>query len=437
MDGPWKLARDIFVGITGLKRRFRHSRRGSVAIMIGIALPVVIGMASLGSEIAFLLFKHRQLQVVADAAAFSAAVAIKTGHPNFAVEARAVATSLGFQDQLNGVTITPNSPPASGPNVGNKSAVEVIVSQTQTLAMASLFHNNLWNVVARAVAIAGAGSSCVLQLDSTTGFTMNNGATANLTKCGLAVDGVGSAALSMSGRAQLTAQSVSVVGRASISNGAAINPSDALRINQPNVPDPYASVTMPSIPGGCSNGTEINGKPISYGHSNSGLQTINPGVWCGSVSFTNDANILLNPGVYYVDGGTFSVGGSVIMKGTGVTVILTSHTSGNYSTATINNGATVTLSAPITGTTAGIVFFGDRRAPARNTNNLEGGASININGALYFPTQTLLFQNGASNPSACTQLVAGTIQLVGGSSFQNNCPTGVATIGAANNTLTE
>jgi hypothetical protein len=49
----------------------------------------------------------------------------------------------------------------------------------------------------------------------------------------------------------------------------------------------------------------------------------------------------------------------------------------------------------------------------------------------------VIFQNGASNPAGCTQLIAGTIQLTGGSSFQNNCSTGVASIGSGSSTLVE
>ena len=57
---------------------------------------------------------------------------------------------------------------------------------------------------------------------------------------------------------------------------------------------------------------------------------LNPGVWCNGVSFTNDAQIKLNPGVYYVNGGNFNVGGAVVMKGTGVTIVLTGTASDGY-----------------------------------------------------------------------------------------------------------
>jgi hypothetical protein len=339
---------------------------------------------------------------------------------------------LASKTALNGVTVTANSPPSSGPNAKTTGAVEVVISQPQALSLASLFTSGPFTIVARAVATPGSGGGCVLQLNPATGFTMSNGATATLSSCGLAVDGTGNSALSMTGGATLNAQSVSVAGKASISNGAAINPSTALKTGQAGVADPYANVTMPALPGGCTNGISTQ-----YAHSNSGVQTISPGVWCDGVSFTNDANVLLQPGVYYVNGGNFSVGGAVVMNGTGVTIILTSSTSGNYATVTISTGATVTLSAPGSGTTAGIVFFGDRKAPAANSSNMTGGAAVNITGAVYFPSQSIVFQNGSSNPSGCTQLIAGTIQLTGGSKFQNNCPAGVATIGSANTALVE
>ena len=59
--------------VTKVIERFWHERTGSVAIMLGVALPVVIGVAALGTEIAFSLVKYRQLQIVADAAALDGA----------------------------------------------------------------------------------------------------------------------------------------------------------------------------------------------------------------------------------------------------------------------------------------------------------------------------------------------------------------------------
>jgi hypothetical protein len=123
--------------------------------------------------------------------------------------------------------------------------------------------------------------------------------------------------------------------------------------------------------------------------------------------------------------------------GTGVTIIFTGSGS-NYAYATIGNGATVTLAAPTTGTTQGIAFFGDPNAPASTTSSFGGGASMNITGAIYFPSDTVQFQNGITNPSGCTQLIAGIIQFQGGAQFSNNCAgTGTSAIGGGPTTLVE
>ena len=162
----------MFLRVIKLIERFWRERTGSVAIMLGIALPVVIGTAALGTEIAFSLVKYRQLQIVADAAALDGATANQKGYPNFA--AQAVAASLGAQNGVNGVTVTANSPPSSGPNANKSGAVEVIISQPQALSLASLFTSGSFNIVARGVATASGGAGCVLQLKSATGFTMSN-----------------------------------------------------------------------------------------------------------------------------------------------------------------------------------------------------------------------------------------------------------------------
>jgi hypothetical protein len=419
----------MFAGIAAAGRSCRHSRRGSVAVMIALALPIMIGMVALGTEIGFLLYKQRQMQVVADAAALGGATALQTGHPALAIEAEGISGFLGFVNGTASVTVTVNNPPLSGPRTSTDGAVEVIISQPQTLSMVSLFTSGTFSVGARAVATAGAGSFCVLQLGaSSAGFSMGNGAVANLAQCGLAVDSTSSTALSLSGGAQLNAQSASVSGGSSITNGAALNPSSALKTSQPTVSDPYGGVAMPTY-SGCANGT---GKSYS-----TGTWTLSPGVYCNGVSFTNSANVTMNPGVYFVNQGSFNVGGAVQLSGAGVTIVLTSSTTSNYATFTISNGATITLSAPTSGATAGIVFFGDRKAPIANASSVTGGAAVNINGAIYLPTQTISFQNGASNPSDCTQLIAGSIQLVGGSQFQNDCPTGVSAIGGTSSTLVE
>jgi hypothetical protein len=403
-----------------------------VAVTVALALAAIIGMASLGVEVTYLLLTQRQMQAAADAAAMASAGALAGGYSgDMLLEAQAVTSRSGFTPGVAGVTVLVNSPPTMGSHAGAAGAVEVDLAQPQVLNLARMFRSGSYSVKVRAVALVGSsGGYCLLQLDNaaSNAFNMNNGVMANLTSCGVAVDSKSATALSIVGGSILTAPNVSVAGGASINNGGAINPSTALKTGQPNVADPYASVAAPTV-SGCAAGTSKN-----YGWGN---WTLSPGVYCNGISFNNGATATMNPGVYIIDKGVFDVEGGAHLTGTGVTIFLTSSTASSYATVTIGNGATVVLTAPTSGATAGMVFFGDRRAPASNTNTFTGGVAINVTGALYFPSERLVFENGVSNPSGCTQLVAGSIQLTGGSRFQNNCPAGVKSIGAAASKLVE
>lgn len=401
---------------------------------MGLLLTAIVGMTALGTEITFLLFKHRQMQAAADASALGAGLAYQTGYPSDpTIEARAIAANLGFAHGVNGTSVAVNRPPLAGAHVGDNTAVEVVISQPQTLAMISLFVNSTVPVGAHAVAAqAGTGSFCLLQLDGTSspGVQISNGAVVNLVQCGMAVDSSASQALQVSGSAILNALSVSVTGNTSVTNGGTINATNGVKNGQPIIADPYASVARPSF-----SGCNYNNK--SYGHSAS-TQYISPGVYCNGLKFTNDAIVVMNPGVYFVDRGTFDVGGSVRLTGTGVTIVLTKSTGSSYATVNIGNGAIVSLSAPSTGATAGLAFFGDRGATLSTSSSFGGGANFAITGSIYMPTQAVTFSNGVSNPSGCTQLIAGKVSFSGGAQFKNNCAgTGVSAIGALSTALVE
>jgi len=409
-------------------------RRGAVAIQVALMLTAIVGVSALGTEITFLLYKHRQMQSAADSAALGAATAIASGRPSDpVVEARAIAASLGFVHGVASATVTVNRPPASGTHKSDATAVEVVIAQPQLLTMIGLFREGSFNVGAHAVAItSGSGTYCVLELNTgtNTGIKISNGVVINLTQCGMAVDSTGSAALEVSGGAVLNAKSVSVSGNVSVTNGGAINATDGVKTYQPKVNDPYANVAQPSF-SGCT----FTGRSLGYSAS---TQYLSPGVYCNGLSMGNGAIVVMNPGVYIIDRGTFQLGGGVRLTGSGVTIFLTKSSGGSYANIAIGNDAKVTLSAPTTGATAGLVFFGDRNASLGNPSDFGGGASLNITGAIYMPSQTVRFSNGISNPSGCTQLIAGNIQFSGGAQFRNDCAAaGTATIGTTTTALVE
>jgi hypothetical protein len=391
---------------------------------------MLIGFAALGTEVSYAIYKQRQMRSVASAAAFSGATALMTGHPaNFATEVKAIAAMSGYVNGTASATVTINNPPLAGNYVGVATAVEVIIGQPQTLPMSGLFITGPWTVTGRAVAVEGnSASDCVLSLNtaSTTGVLINNGASVTMNQCGLGVNATGSNALTVNG-ATLTANSVSVSGTINSGNGGTITSTSTPKTLQAAVTNPYSAVAVPTYSGCAYTG-------LTEG---SGTHTLSPGVYCGGLSMGNGGTVTLGAGIYIINGGTFNVAGGVTLSGTNVTIVLTGSGS-NYATASVSNGSTVTLSAPTTGTTAGIVFFADPNGPTTGTSSFQGGSTLSLTGALYFPTQTVDYGNGTTAGSSCTQLVAWNIVFVGGASFKSSCATaGVQTIGGGPSKLVE
>jgi len=131
--------------------------------------------------------------------------------------------------------------------------------------------------------------------------------------------------------------------------------------------------------------------------------------------------VTLKPGIYYLDGGSLTVNGGAALTGDGVTLVFTSKNGKNFATATINGNATINLTPPKTGGTAGIVIFGDRNIPVGTTFKFNGGSTQYLGGAVYVPTGTINFSGGASTSTSCTQLIGDIVNFTGNSALALNC----------------
>ncbi len=129
----------------------------------------------------------------------------------------------------------------------------------------------------------------------------------------------------------------------------------------------------------------------------------------------------MNPGTYFIDGGSLSVNGGATLNGNGVTLIFTEHNSNSWATATINGNATVNLTPPTYGSLSGILIFGDRNLPLGTTFKFNGGSTQSLTGAIYVPTGAINFSGGNGTGSGCTQIVGDTITFTGNSAIAVNC----------------
>jgi len=403
-----------------LLRRLRRSQAGNILVTTALILPLLVGFVGLGVDVALWFYKHQSMQSAADSAAISAATG-STGTGGVALEADAVTPTYGFVNGSNDVVVTVNQPPRSGNHIATVGAVEVIIKQPQTPLFSSVFLHSKFNILARSVAIP-TGQGCVLALNATASgaATIQGTSAVNLVNCSLYDDSNSGSALNLNGSGTLSALSVGVVGGESGASN--ITTIQGNRTGISPVADPYADVPMPTF-SGCDQKNFTAKKAI----------TLSPGVYCGGMKLDAGAVVTLNPGIYILDQGSLSVAGGATLIGNGVTFFFTSSSGSNWATATINGGANVNLTAPSSGPTAGIVFFGDRRMPVGTAYKLNGGSTQVFGGAIYFSKGAVTFAGGSGTSAVgCTQMVADTITFSGNSNFALNCNGyGIKPLGAA------
>jgi hypothetical protein len=389
--------------------RFAGNDAGSYVVIAGLSMPIIIGSVSLGTEIGLWYYKRQSMQSAADSAALSAATSAALGETNLTLQATAVAAAYGFIPGTNGVTIAVNKPPLSGDNKTTTGALEVILKGPQQRFFSQLFDSRTLTVAARSVAVSGQ-PGCVLALSGSASGAVNLQGTSTVTlkNCALFDDSSSSSGLNVGGSASLSAMFAAVVG--GVSGSSNITTTMGVKTGAVAAYDPYTNASFPTF-SGCDH----------HNYTSSATETIQPGVYCGGMTFKAGANVTLSPGIYYLDRGGFQAAGQSSIQGTGVTLIFTSSTGSNFADATSTGGAAINLTAPTTGPTAGIVIFGDRNMPVSTSFKFAGNGSQVFGGAVYLPKGALSFSGGSGGSNNCTQIIADTINFVGTSDLAINC----------------
>jgi len=418
------------VRLTKKLARFLRDRRGNYAVITALMSPVLIGSAGLATEGGLWMYVHQNLQGAADSAAISAATQYGLNvNASLDNQAQSVIATYGYTVGTAGTTVTVNRPPSSGSYTGNNQAIEVIVTTQQSRMLSALFSSGNVTLTGRAVALPGNnGTGCVLSLNLTAsgGVSSKGNSGITLNQCSVYDDSNdSSSALVNGGTATIDALSVNVVG--AISGGSGITTTQGTYVGISPIADPYASVVMPT-PGSC----DYNNKTYKT------TLTIDPGVYCNGIQLNAGAVVTMNPGIYFIDRGSLQMAGGATLQGTGVTIIFTSSTGANYADATINGGATLAITAPTTGPTAGIAMFGDRNMPTSTTFKFNGGDTQTIGGAVYLPKGTLQYAGGNNANTNCTQVIGDTVSFVGNSLLKINCSgSGTRPIGSSVAALVE
>jgi hypothetical protein len=150
-------------------------------------------------------------------------------------------------------------------------------------------------------------------------------------------------------------------------------------------------VTMPltaTLPNGALASSQVNWSGNNSYGALLGNLTLSPGTYHGGIAVSGGANLILKPGIYYMDGGGFVNTGSanVTVAGlastdTGTGLLLYNAPKSSSDRIQITGNGATTLPAPTIGTYQGISVFQDRASDA--SVNITGNGSMNIGGTFY------------------------------------------------------
>jgi Flp pilus assembly protein TadG len=395
-----------------------HSRRGTVALFVAVCLTLLLAVMAIALDGGALFSERRHAQAVADAAGQAAACDLYNNYaanlgtdPNGSAAKSALATAAanGYANDGAQSVVTVNIPPQSGDYIGQPGYAEVIAQYNQQRSFSSIFASAPIPVRARSV-VRGATDTymnaaiLVLNPSASQAFSLNwqVSVTVNAT---VKVDSSSPSALSLGGTSQLTAPTINLVGGYSKAPLANLNGTvnEGLGVKA----DPLASLTPPdptSLPVQCSGPLNING--ISG-------RTLNPGLYKGGISISDFASVTLLPGIYYMQGGGFSVTGAASVTGNGVLIYNAPQSSGDI--VNIFTLGAVNLSGPTTGTYRGITLFQDRNS--NNAVGIWGFPNTDITGTLYVAGGPLAIVNTGSGAVVGSQYICGTLSINGTGSF--------------------
>ncbi len=377
-------------------RALLRDDRGSAITMFAVFLMVGAGFAAIVIDGGYLYSLKNKLQTTADAATLAAVAqlpdedAVEDTALEYAAKNMPASEHGDVLDDddvvvgnwdVNTRTFTPEDDLIN--------AVRVVTRRSQANGNAAgLFSARILGfnqVDMETTAIARAGSFfpyCVLALepdDQKAVDTGNGTITAN--GCDVQVNSNNSnQAIAGNPQGDLIADSICVNG--AVSPGPTLSPDP--ETGCPVVPDPLASLSGPTD-------LDCDYNAVSF---NGGTHTLAPGVYCDGIQAAGGATVNFEPGDYVIKDGPLLATGNSSFSGDGVSFYLTGD-----GIVDLRGVGTASFSAPTSGPMAGIVFYADRNQSEGTDHYIRGGAGIDVEGTIYFPTTDLIFSGNATGGS--------------------------------------
>jgi len=382
------------------------SERGSVAIVVALAMTVLLGFAALVVDVGLNWAARTSAQAAADSAALAgasrllvdgpAAALITVGDlltdnlPDLALPAGWATDGLEANGEVVCWTLPGGPPPPGADCPAGSNALQVITPPVEVhYAFAPVLGKNSNNI--KATAAAGAGPAapnncvlCLLEPAAPRGLQLLGAGDVDVDGGGIVVNSDNPLALVVSGLGDVSADQIRVVGLAldSPGGGRLLPPAEE---GGPPVPDPLEGLRTPDnllFPPVVRSTT-----PITV----TGNQQLQPGIY-NTVTVQNNATLTLQAGVYVfkgLDGLTVEDTARVVNLGDGVTIYLACNAypapcSGPGARFRVRDDGQFLAGPPSVGEYAGLSIFAARGNT--RTLRLRSTRDLNLAGALYGPS---------------------------------------------------
>lgn len=324
------------------------NRSGAVMILFVLILPSMLGLLALIVDGGIVMSNHRKLQSLSDSLAVTVANRMIRG----ATPAQCLAQAESIRNTVypashslvwNGGTVNAiNNPPTSGPFIGNRKYVEIIVSAPFPGLLSGIFQSGTGALIkSRSVAgmeshVTGEGvitlDPCIRPGLEVSGGSLLNVAGAVISNSGGAgydqtnywVDmGLQQYGASVANNGTLKAEMVLIRGGVdtvnNFQNTDAAGPNPLYANVRSIFPDPYRDLQIP-IPANTPSITNWQVKQTAA-FTTGDVKTLSPGIYA-DISINGTANVTFNPGVYILSPKTpnqgLRINGSPTVKGQNV-----------------------------------------------------------------------------------------------------------------------
>lgn len=379
--------------------RIVHDRRGGVALVFALVLPVLLLVVGSGIDFAQATMQRQRLQDIVDNAALAAARELgladaRRENVSAAVEAmvKNMLAINGSRGELSALSVSVASEPLE---------VAVRASQpTQPYFGAAFGMLPLEFEVVSVARVVGRPNICVLGLDLQASGTIDLQRQARVTgqNCAVFSNSRHANGIKSKNSAALTASFICSAGGR---DGGPGNFQPTPVTDCPTFDDPLAGRPEPAL-GACK------GPPAAI-TSSTALQ---PGTYCGGLVVKTGADVLLEPGIYVIRDGPLVVEDGSRLSGQGVGFFL----SGSGAVILFARGSSIDLAAATGGPMAGLLLFKGRSQPTTGLHQILSDDARNLLGTIYLSRGRLHVDANApvADKSAYTAIVARMLTLYGG-----------------------